>query len=138
MKLEVVTLNVCGLQSPGRYLRFVCAAKRWAKMGKAHVVCIQSHNLNPAKQEEHERLAQECGFTLKIGYAPAGRAPVGEAPVHYGGTAILVYETLKTIREPSAPPRTRPTRRKSCATALSSVTRRDPRFQKRECQEQLL
>ena len=60
-------------------------------MGKAHVICIQSHNLNPAKQEEHERLAQECGFTLKIGYAPAGRAPVGEAPVHYGGTAILVY-----------------------------------------------
>ena len=54
-------------------------------------------NLNPAKQEEHERLAQECGFTLKIGYAPAGRAPVGEAPVHYGGTAILVYETEANV-----------------------------------------
>ena len=66
-------------------------------MGKAHVICIQSHNLNPAKQEEHERLAQECGFTLKIGYAPAGRAPVGEAPVHYGGTAILVYETEANV-----------------------------------------
>ena len=92
MKLEVVTLNVCGLQSDGRYLKFLIAAKRWAEKGKAHVICVQSHNLNPAKQEEHERLAQLCGFTLKIGYAPAGQAPVGRKPVHHGGTAILVYE----------------------------------------------
>ena len=69
MKLEVVTLNVCGLQSDGRYLKFLIAAKRWAEKGKSHVICVQSHNLNPAKQEEHERLAQSCGFTLKIGYA---------------------------------------------------------------------
>ena len=30
MKLEVVTLNVCGLQRVGRYLRFVCVPPKGA------------------------------------------------------------------------------------------------------------
>ena len=93
MKLKVVTLNAGGLQSPGRFAHFCAAAARWARRGDAHVICIQEHNLDPAKAQEHERLARAKEFVLVIAHAPP--APDG---VHRGGTLIMSLESTTTLK----------------------------------------
>ena len=82
-----MTLNVSGLQSPGRFVRFCQVAKRWAANGKVQVLCLQEHNLDPEKEDEHVRVAQLCGFVAVIGYATAAADGV-----HRGGSMIMINE----------------------------------------------
>ena len=62
-------------------------AKRWAAKGKVQVLCLQEHNLDPEKEDEHVRVAQLCGFVAVIGYATAAADGV-----HRGGSMIMIHE----------------------------------------------
>ena len=91
-RIDMVTVNLGGVQSPGRYAAFCSTARDWCKLNRAQVFLVQEHNLDPDKQEEHKRMAHSCGFDAIISYAP----PAGDN-VHRGGTFIMVAHAAATV-----------------------------------------
>ena len=97
-KVRIVTINVRGLATGNKFVRFCRVAARWARDGLAHAVCAQEHNLAPSQKGPLERLADSFGLHLVISFS----ATEG----HRGGTFILsdnrTLPHLRTVHtEPS-------------------------------------
>ena len=88
-KLRIVTINVRGLASGNRFLRFIQTASSWAKKGVVDALCLQEHNLAQASEKACVRIAQDYGFHLVLSFS--------QTPGHRGGSLILAAERTLTF-----------------------------------------
>ena len=82
-RLKIITFNARGLGQS--WLPFLKALKTWTTSHQIDIVCIQEHNLTPDPQLDHHADAIAQGFSLHIGYAPAGGRDI-----HWGGVMMLI------------------------------------------------
>ena len=72
MKLKILSINLRGAQSDGRFAGLVRRADEWRRNEGIAVICAQEHNLDPKRVDELRRVAQSRHFSLTVGFASEG------------------------------------------------------------------
>ena len=93
MKLKLMSINLRGAQEGNRFAALIRNADKWRAKEGVTVICAQEHNLDPAREDELQRIAASRGFRAVFGFAPAQ----GQNGVHWGGTLILCDERSVSV-----------------------------------------
>ena len=88
MRLQVASINLGGVQQPGKLQSFLLACRRKRESGPLDLICAHEHNLHPSGVKEYRRLAIAMGYWLEIMFAAEG-----EDKVYRGGVLILTNNT---------------------------------------------
>ena len=94
--VSLLSLNLRGCQEDGSFARLVHTFTRWRSTRSLAGLCAQEHNLDPSRHEELVRLATLKNLTLVVGYAP-----VGADGTHWGGTLVLLDNSVLEYKSTS-------------------------------------
>jgi exonuclease III len=94
-ELLMLSQNANGLQEKSEtFTHVIVEFLKWKREKRLGVLCLQDHNMHPARERDLKRLAKVKGITLLVtfGHADAGGA-------HHGGVLMMIDDSCLTFKK---------------------------------------